>query len=296
MKTLHTTAAFYGALLAASLPAFGDEAPAAIIPAWEVHADLSGDGLPTKLREVLFPNAAKLGRKPSIAVKGFNNSATKDDDWLVSLEVPGKADELWEKLQRDFKDEWGAPDESGRWTVNDPESGDTFVIAKTDKALQFTNAAENLTVALASGNRQPTAGRAIHGHVNLQASGADKAGSELFRLTDKLAFSAGSSGSGMVLEITVDLMETPEADQIEKAVRKALKSDLLDQLAPVLPKPAVSRKSSESRESFTFTMNFNAEQTDRAISTVLENLMAGEPERSPLQTVPDTDGPDAKDR
>lgn len=288
-------AAICGALFASSIPAPGDGGPAAITPAWEVHADLSGEGLPAKLRGILLPNAPKLGASPSLTIRGFDNLATADKDWLVSLDVPGRVDRIWENLQRDLGDEWGSPDESGRWFVNDPDSGEGFVIIQAGESLKFSNAAENLSVTMASVETRPAPGRAIHGYVNLRAPGAERE-SKLFRLAESATFSAGSLGDGMVLDITVALIEVPATDRIEQAVRESLDSKLLDQLTPFLPKPVLTRDSTDEHERFTFTMEFDAAQTDRMIAAVIDRLMEGEARDPQPQPATASDDSDATSR
>lgn len=286
-------AALYGTLLATAVPALGDGEPAAISPTWEIHADLSGDGLPGKLRELLLPNASKLGPSPSLTIHGFENAETADKDWMVSLHIPGHADRIWNDLQRDFNEEWGDPDETGRWLVNEPDSGVSFVIVQSGESLKLTNAVENLSVTLATVEAQTTEARAIRGYVNIRASAAEQE-SKLFQLAESATFSAGSSGDGMVLDVTVALLESPSANRFEQAVREALDSKLLDRLTPFLPKPALTRDSTDEHEVLTFSMEFDAAQTDRIITAVIDHLI--EVKIEDPQPAPESNDSDAKNR
>ena len=297
MNSPAISAAICGILLATLAPIHSEETKAPINTRWSIEVNLAGDdGLSAKLRETLLPGAPSLGGNPSLAVMGFDNPATADQDWLVSLEVPGHSEEIWKNLQHDHKDKWGSPDESGRWFIHDEESGDHFVIARADDALKFTNAAENFDITLESRAKRRDSGWSVHGHVMFGGKNEEQAESRLLRLAESVTFNAAGKDDGMQLEVTVAMIEAPPTGRIEKAVSDALDSRLLDRLKPVLPKPVLSHKSDNGRHNFTFNMQFDAGQTDRVIAAVIKHLTEGDPHKPQPQPAPETDDPDAKNR
>ena len=294
MKTSLKHAALSSALLALVLPIRGEETPAvAIPPLWEVHAGLSGDDLPQKIRESLNIDNKRLKLDSALIIHGFVNAETESDDWIVSLDVPDYAPQLWDVLVESLAEDWGKPDENGHLRVKDGDSGLDFIIVLVGDSLKFTNSPKNLAITLLSTGILPPVDREIHGVVNLQSirkNNNAKADSRLFQLADRMVFSAGTTGAATVLDLTVEMVEIESADNIENAMREALDARLLDHLEPVLPKPSVSRTSQNEQESVTFTMELDVTQTDRLINAIFARLMDEEPAQS--TPAPDSDEPD----
>lgn len=272
-------------IAAAVAPLRGDEAAApGITPVWEVHANLAAEGMPANLRMLIQSDARDGKPSPaSITIHGFKNPASPDaDDWLVLLNLGEKIDAAWTRLLRDFHKEWGAPDELGRWIINDADAGLSFVLARRQQALEFTNSIENLGINPPS-RVDPEDSRAIRGHIDLQALGKARTESELLRFAEAVSFYvATDDDDGMLVNISIRLIDPDHARQVHDAFTKALESEWLAMLS--LPKPAVTNPGGEDPRQLNFHLSFDADQMERVVSAIIlrgRNVVEESPAAAP---------------
>ena len=276
LRSIKTTTGCLLAMLACQSPARGESAVVSIDTTWEIHADLTSNALTERWAHLVFPDGFidKLPEGSRISILGFNNDATPENDWLVSLRLMKMTDAVWQGLLESFKDQWGAPGDSGRWEIHDADSNLSFVIARGQDHINFTNVAANLELKMNMIAPDLLRDMPLAGKIDLSALPDAALESRLFRSSGLLKFDTTIEDAAMVIDVSVGKIKDFDPVQIEAAIMRSVESRLGEQLSAIIPVPAIERVTENETEWMKMKFTLSAEQSERVMKLVVEKLAA----------------------
>jgi hypothetical protein len=274
LRFIKTSAGCLLAMLACHTPAMGEPVTAEIETTWEIHASLTSNAFTKQWSHLVLPDGF-IDNVPAgsrISIFGFNNDATQEKDWLVSLRLMEMTDKIWQDLLGTFKGDWGPPGETGIWEIHDADSDLSFVISRDKDQINFTNVAANVAVKVNVADQVSSPNKPLSGKVALAVLPEGALESRFLKSSGLLKFDTTLNDADMVIDVSIGKIKDFDPAQIEAAIMSAAESRLGEQLSTIIPVPQIERVTVDEAEWMNLKFTFSPEQSERVIKLMADRL------------------------